>query len=68
MRYFLEGFPDEGFELVFVLNNDRCHRPFEVVPDLFDWIQVARTTGKTRIYALPCLRQSDPRLRVGRTR
>ena len=38
----LEGLFDEFFELVFILNDDRCHRPLEVVPDLLDWIKMRR--------------------------
>ena len=33
-------FPDEIFKLVFILNDNRCHRPLEIIPDLLDWIQV----------------------------
>jgi len=27
-------------ELVFVLDDNRCHCPLEVFPDLFDWVEM----------------------------
>ena len=31
---------DEFMELVFVLNDDRCHCPLEVFPDLLDRVEM----------------------------
>jgi hypothetical protein len=39
LRYFLESLLNEAFELVFVLNDDQCYRPFEILSDLLNWIQ-----------------------------
>ena len=31
---------DEFVELIFALNDDRCHCPLEVFPDLLNWIEM----------------------------